>query len=91
MLTDWVPDPCTLCAAADSDGVGDRDTRQSTNGSPVYWESKRQTVSTISFAEAEYVALSMYAQNLLCFRKLFWEITFALPWPDSIRDRLSFI
>ena len=38
---------------------------------------------TLSFAEAEYVALSTCAKTLTWFRKLYWEICHQTPWVEG--------
>eukprot|EP00961_Rhodomonas_salina_P284591 3846514-Rhodomonas_salina.1 len=61
----------------DSDFVADPDTRRSVTGyvlslnnGPVSWKSKRQDCVTLSSAEAEYVAASMCAQEVVYIRAL---------------------
>ena len=85
--------PCTpssIGAAFDADWGGDIETRRSTtgyliaiNGSPLYWQSKRQTVVTLSSAEAEYVALSTCAKTISWFRNLYWEICHQTSWVEG--------
>lgn len=74
-------------AYADSDWAGDHDSRKSTsgllvcmNGSPVFWKSRRQTVTALSSAEAEYIALSSCAKELVWIRRLVWELTNLQPY-----------
>ena len=81
----------SLGAAVDADWGGDIHTRRSTtgyiiavSGSPVLCSSKRQTVIALSFAEAEYVALSECGKTLTWFRKLFWEVCHQHTWHQSI-------
>ena len=57
------------------------DTRSSTTGffivvndTPIVWKSKKQTVTTLSSGEAEYIALSTCAKEVSCIRKQFWEL-----------------
>lgn len=81
----------SLRAAVDADWGGDKETRRSTTGfviavncAPVMWRSKRQSVITLSSGEAEYVALSTCARELVWIRKLFWEMVHVSTWQESI-------
>ena len=64
----------------DADWPGCNDTRRSTTGilitinsAPVYWTSKRQSLVTLSSSEAEYVAISQCAKQIINLRRLFKE------------------
>ncbi len=55
---------------SDSDWAGDKESRKSTsdfifmlNGGPVSWCSKKQATVALSFAEAEYIALTLAAKE----------------------------
>lgn len=63
-------DPHTAYAGADWGGC--QESRRSTtgilikiNGSPMYLTNKRQSLVTLSSAEAEYVARSQFAKQLI--------------------------
>ncbi|GJY58549.1 retrovirus-related pol polyprotein from transposon TNT 1-94 [Tanacetum coccineum] len=75
-----------LTAYVDADHAGCQDTRRSTSGSAqllgdklVSWSSKKQTSTSISSTEAEYIAMSGCCAQILWMRK-------ALP-----RERFEFI
>ncbi len=83
--------PDSLSATVDADWGGDADSGYSTtgfevsiNGSPIHWKSKRQTIVTLSSAEAEYVAISSCARDVSWMRAPFWEIVHQQPWSDTI-------
>jgi hypothetical protein len=66
-----------LMGWVDSDYASDPDTRKSVtgyvlslNGAPVSWKAKRQDCVTLSSAEAEYVAASMAAQEVIYLRAM---------------------
>nr|QCC62382.1 RNase H [Digenea simplex] len=70
-----------LTAYADADWAGCHETRRSTTGivikvniAPIYWTSKRQSIITLSSAEAEYIALSTCAKQITWMRRLFYEL-----------------
>ena len=75
-----------LMAYADADWAGCHDTRRSTTGilikinnAPVYWASKRQSLVTLSSAEAEYVSLSQCGKQIINLRRLFKEFQLNQP------------
>ena len=66
---------------SDADFGGDLDDRHSTTGNvfllaggAISWLSKKQAVVALSISEAEYVALSMAAQEAAWFQKLFADL-----------------
>ena len=66
-----------LIGYSDADLAGDLDDRHSTtghmflmNGGPVSWFSKKQSIVTLSTAEAQYVALSTVAEEATWIRRL---------------------
>jgi hypothetical protein len=77
-------------ALTDSDwGMGD--TRKSVSGflimmgdSPLSWSSKQQAVVALSSCEAEYLATTHCARDVLWFRNLFAELEFAQTQPTSL-------
>ena len=76
---------CSLTGYSDADWAGDLDTRRSTSGyvfqiegSTVSWRSKKQTCVSKSTTEAEYVALSLAAQETVWLRRLLSDI-----WIDT--------
>ena len=71
----------SLLAYSDSDYAGCSDTRKSTSGyimqfgeSTISWRSKKQGIVTLSTCEAEYVALSVCARELLWLQKALDEL-----------------
>ena len=71
-----------LVGFSDADYAGDLDDRRSTSGNvflmssgPVSWFSKKQAIVTLSTAEAEYVALSRAAQEIVWIRRLLSDLT----------------
>jgi ribonuclease HI len=70
-----------LSCYVDASFGSDLDTRRSitgfvifVNGSAVFWKSKRQSLVTLSSAEAEYVALSSAMRELLVIKNLIDEL-----------------
>ena len=66
---------------SDADWAGDADDRKSTSGylfliagGPVSWRSRKQSTVALSTAEAEYVALSIAAQECVWLRRLLSEL-----------------
>jgi len=81
-----------LQAFSDSDWAGCKKTRKSTTGfvvtlggAPVSWKSVKQTVVSLSSAEAEYIALSTCAKELTWIRRLCWEMINRKPYVDIAR------
>jgi hypothetical protein len=69
-------------AFVDADYGGCRDTRRSTSGyvftmtgGPVTWSSKRQSMVALSTVEAEYVAMSRCAQQMVWMQSWLDEVT----------------
>lgn len=78
-------------AYADADWGGDLTDRKSTTGfvvmvkgAPVSWKSKKQTVVAKSTAEAEYIAVSACAQEVVWLRNFFSEVNRTLTEATSI-------
>ena len=72
----------TPAGFVDSDYGGCRDTRRSTSGyvftmagGPVTWSSKRQSTVALSTVEAEYVAMSRSAQQMVWMQAWLSEVT----------------
>jgi len=70
-----------LVGYADADHGGCLDTRRSTTGyiiyyggGPILWKSKRQTVTSLSTMESEYVAASAATRELVGLRNLLHEL-----------------
>jgi len=68
----------------DSDCAGDLDSRKSTtgyvlilSGTPITWKSTKQSIVATSTVEAEFVAASMAAEEVMWARKLLAEIGYA--------------
>lgn len=58
---------------------GDTECRNSTttfiisiDSAPIYWRNKRQTILALSYAEAEYIALSSGAKKVSWMQYCFW-------------------
>ena len=80
-----------LKAYSDADFAGDRDQRKSTTGcitklsnSPVIWLSKRQSCVALSTAEAEYVAASQAARELIWARNFLQDLGFECNKPSIL-------
>ena len=76
----------------DADYGGCRDTRRSTSGfvflmagGPVSWSSKRQATVALSTVEAEYVAMSRCAQQLVWMHSWLDEVQIEYSLPGVIR------
>ncbi|GAA5982200.1 hypothetical protein JCM11641_006222 [Rhodosporidiobolus odoratus] len=90
-----------LTAWIDSDHAGDRDTRRSVSGyvfgigwdslwsTAVSWMSRRQKSVAISSTEAEYVALSETAREVLWLRALLLDLGYPPTSPTLIRGNNS--
>ena len=68
----------------DSDFALDPDNRRSTSGylismncGPISWKAKRQSCTTLSSAEAEFVAASVCGQEVIYLRNLLHDLGFA--------------
>ncbi|KAE9090712.1 Copia protein [Phytophthora fragariae] len=79
-------------AYADANWGGDKQTRRSTSGvllllggGPVVYKSKRQNTVALSSAEAEYMALSLAAQEVLWLRYLLVEMGFKAEGPTTLQ------
>ena len=79
-------------AFADADYGGCRDTRRSTSGyvfmmagGPVTWSSKRQATVALSTVEAEYVAISRCAQQMLWMQSWLSEVEIPYTLPGVIK------
>lgn len=84
------PTSQSLRAAVDVDWGGDVDIRRSTigfltavNGAPIFWRIKKQSLVTLSSAEAEYVALSTCSREVSWMRKLFREMASFSIWNNN--------
>jgi hypothetical protein len=82
-----------LFAFADSDWAGDLDERKSRSGyiillhkSPIIWSSKLQVSVALSSTEAEYVALSLSARDVIWLRNLLHELGFCQKTPTKIYE-----
>ncbi|GJQ93372.1 retrovirus-related pol polyprotein from transposon TNT 1-94 [Tanacetum coccineum] len=82
----WYPKDTAmaLTAYADADHAGCQDTRRSTSGSAqflgdklVSWSSKKQTSTSISSTEAEYIAMSGCCAQILWMRSQLSDYSFA--------------
>ncbi|GJT02094.1 retrovirus-related pol polyprotein from transposon TNT 1-94 [Tanacetum coccineum] len=82
----WYPKDTAmaLTAYADADHAGCQDTRRSTSGSAqflgdklVSWSSKKQTSTSISSIEAEYITMSGYCAQILWMRSQLSDYGFA--------------
>ena len=84
-------DPNKIIAYSDSDFAGDLDDRKSTtgivtviNGGCVTWSSHRQKCIATSTAEAEYVACSQLAKDVIWLRRLLGNIGIPQNKPTTI-------
>jgi hypothetical protein len=82
----------TPLAYVDADYGGCRDTRRSTSGyvfmmagGPVTWSSKRQATVALSTVEAEYVAMSRCAQQMVWMQTWLGEVEIGYDIPGIIR------
>ena len=78
-------------AYSDADFAGDRDQRRSTSGcvvqlssGPVIWCSKRQSVTALSTAEAEYIAASVTARQVSWLRHFLKDLGFPCKNPSNL-------
>ena len=84
----YLPSSVELHGYSDADYGGDLSDRHSTSGhcfllasGVISWHSKKQSVVTLSTAEAEYVALSHATQEVIWLKRLFSEVGMRL---DSV-------
>ncbi len=82
-----------LYGYSDADWGGDMDTRRSTSGyafkianATVSWCSKRQASVAKSTTEAEYVSLSLAAQEGIWLRRLLFDIGYQIDSPTLIYE-----
>jgi hypothetical protein len=87
------PHSVELVAFADADFAGDKRTRKSQsgyifflNGSPISWNSKKQSIVALSSTEAEIYALSGAIQEASFFRTLFRELDQPIEQPTEIYE-----
>ena len=81
----------TMVAYADSDHAACRETKRSVtgyvvllNGAAVAWQSKRQLVTALSTAEAEYMAASIAACEITYLRRVLEDLGFPQAGPTTI-------
>ena len=91
-LTYWRDADLTPTAFVDSDYSGCRDTWRSTSGyvftmagTPVSWSSKQQTSVALSTVEAEYVAMSWCAQQMVWMQVWLDEVGIEYVTPGLIK------
>lgn len=89
-------DPGVLTAYSDADYAGDTKTRRSTSGfcckymgGPVSWSSRRQKSVALSTTEAEYIAASEAAKDVVWLTRLFNEISTLTAVPVLLIDNMS--
>ena len=82
----------SLSAYVDADWGGCKETKKSTTGyaicinnTPISWKTKNQSMIALSSAEAEYIALSECAKQLIWTRKIFWEVTNKTECKENIK------
>ena len=81
-----------IVAFSDSDFAGDKDTRRSVSGfviylcgAPICWRSKAQRSVTLSSAEAEWIALSEVAKEVLFIAQILESMGINVDYPIVIR------
>jgi hypothetical protein len=81
-----------LVAFSDSDYAGDTDTRRSVSGyviylcgAPISWRSKAQRSVTLSSTEAEWIALSEVAKEVLVIAQILKSMGIKVEYPIVIR------
>jgi hypothetical protein len=91
VFSPWDPTLIRVRAHVDSDWGGDVSTRCSTTGfiiwlgdMPLVWRSKLQPCAALSSTEAEYVAASACAQEVVWLRQLLEEIGYSQPIPTVL-------
>mmetsp|Transcript_49639 Transcript_49639/g.101360 ORF Transcript_49639/g.101360 Transcript_49639/m.101360 type:complete len:638 (-) Transcript_49639:44-1957(-) len=85
--------PNQLYGYVDADHAGDTEGRQSVtgfvvmmNGGPVSWESKRQVVTALSSAEAEYYAASAIGCEIAFLRRILESMGFEQHAPTPVAE-----
>jgi hypothetical protein len=85
--------PNLLWGYVDSDWAGCPDSRRSTsgyvlmmNGAAVSWKSKRQSVTALSSAEAEFISASSMVQEVIYIRRLLENLGFPQNAPTPIYE-----
>jgi len=88
-----VSGPLVLVGYCDADWAGDVDQRRSFTGyvftlgsGAISWASKKQTTVALSSAEAEYMAISAAAQELIWLRALLKEMGFEQKGPTMLQN-----
>jgi hypothetical protein len=82
-----------LIGYSDADWAGDRDDRHSTSGyvcllsgGAITWMSKKQGSVALSTAEAEYIALSSAAQEIVWLRRILSDLGMEMSNPTQIME-----
>ena len=83
----------TLWGWVDSDWAADKETRRShtgyvlmLNGGAISWKSRRQSSVSLSTSEAEYVAASQCAQEVVYLREILRECHYEQPEPTMVYE-----
>ena len=90
---DDVRDLDVLHGWVDSDFAADPDTRRSVSGylismnnGPISWKAKRQSCTTLSSAEAEFVAASVCGQEVIYLRNLLRDLGYSQKGPTCVYE-----
>ena len=82
-----------VSAYSDADWAHKRDNRRSTSGilvmvnkSPVLYKSKLPQSVALSTAEAEYIALSLCIQEIMCMKNLLEDLKIKINYPVVIYE-----